>query len=91
MSLFRSFIIRSLLLEQLNLRPQTDEELGVLVHELLQCDVKMIYRPGSHNVEADCLSRKPDSDESMQFPKHGTNKILFKNRVNRQLRSSRYI
>ena len=46
-------------LEQLNLKARTDEELGDLAHELLQFDFEVIYRPGSQNSEADCLSRNP--------------------------------
>ena len=46
-------------LEKLNLKARTDEELGDLAQELLQFDFQVIYRPGSNNSEADCLSRNP--------------------------------
>ena len=46
-------------LEHLNLKARTDEELGDLAHELLQFDFDVVYRPGSLNYEADCLSRSP--------------------------------
>lgn len=49
-------------LEHLNLKARTDEELGDLAHELLQYDFDVIYRPGSYNSEADCLSRNPVID-----------------------------
>lgn len=46
-------------LQYLNLKARTDEELGDLAHELLQFDFEVLYRPGSFNSEADCLSRNP--------------------------------
>jgi transposase InsO family protein len=46
-------------LQYLNLKARTDEELGDLAHELLQFDFEVLYRPGSSNSEADCLSRNP--------------------------------
>jgi hypothetical protein len=46
-------------LQYLNLKARTDEELGDLAHELLQFDFQVLYRPGSFNSEADCLSRHP--------------------------------
>lgn len=55
-------------LQYLNLKARTDEELGDLAHELLQFDFEILYRPGSENFEADCLSRNPvlppESDSS---------------------------
>lgn len=51
-------------LENLNLRSRTDEELGDLANYLLQYDFEIIYRPGSKNGEADCLSRNPVLDSS---------------------------
>lgn len=46
-------------LQHLNLKARTDEELGDLAHELLQFDFEVLYRPGTLNSEADCLSRNP--------------------------------
>jgi len=51
-------------LENLNLKARTDEELGDLANYLLQFDFEVIYRPGSKNAEADCLSRNPVHDAS---------------------------
>jgi hypothetical protein len=46
-------------LENLKIKARTDEELGDLLHNLLQFDFQVIYKPGPTNVEADCLSRNP--------------------------------
>ena len=46
-------------LQYLNLKARTDEELGDLANELLQFDFEVLYKPGSTNTEADCLSRNP--------------------------------
>ena len=46
-------------LENLNLKSRTDEELGDLANYLLQYDFEIVYRPGTKNSEADCLSRNP--------------------------------
>jgi hypothetical protein len=46
-------------LQYLNLKARTDEELGDLANELLQFDFEVLYKPGSTNLEADCLSRNP--------------------------------
>lgn len=43
----------------MNIKARTDEELGDLTYYLSQFDVKIIYRPGKDNLEADCLSRNP--------------------------------
>lgn len=49
-------------LQNLNLKARPDEELGDLASELLQFDFEILYRPGSENCEADCLSRNPVLD-----------------------------
>lgn len=46
-------------LENLKLKARTDEELGDLANYLLQYDFEIIYRSGTDNAEADCLSRNP--------------------------------
>ena len=46
-------------LANLNLKSRTDEELGDIANFLLQYDFDVVYRPGSANAEADCLSRNP--------------------------------
>ena len=46
-------------LEKLNLKSRPDEELGDIATYLLQYDFEIVYRPGSSNSEADCLSRNP--------------------------------
>jgi len=46
-------------LENLRIKARTDEELGDLLNNLLQYDFEVIYKPGSSNIEADCLSRNP--------------------------------
>jgi hypothetical protein len=51
-------------LENLNLKSRTDEELGDLANYLLQYDFDVIYRSGSRNGEADCLSRNPVLDSN---------------------------
>lgn len=55
-------------LEHLNLKARTDEELGDLAHELLQFDFNVLYRPGTSNSEADCLSRNPVLDPIPELP-----------------------
>ncbi len=52
-------------LENLRIKARTDEELGDLLHNLLQYDFQIVYKPGPSNIEADCLSRNPvlDSDQ----------------------------
>jgi len=57
-------------LQNLNLKAQTDEELGDLAHELLQLDFQILYRPGSSNSEADYLSRNPVLNPSSGSEKH---------------------
>lgn len=64
-------------LENLNLRSRTDEELGDLANYLLQYDFEIIYRPGAHNAEADCLSRNPVLDSE-----HGSEEIEILPNVN---------
>lgn len=49
-------------LQHLNLKARPDEELGDLALELSGLDFEIIYRPGSQNCEADCLSRNPVND-----------------------------
>lgn len=46
-------------LENLNLKSRTDEELGDLTYYLSQYDLKIKYKKGKENLEADCLSRNP--------------------------------
>ncbi len=46
-------------LENLRIKARTDEELGDFHHNLFQYDFEVIYKPGSSNIEADCLSRNP--------------------------------
>lgn len=46
-------------LENLKIKARTDEELGDLLHNLLQYDFDVVYKPGPSNVEADWLSRNP--------------------------------
>lgn len=55
-------------LQNLNLKARPDEELGDLASELLQFDFEVLYRPGSENSEADCLSRNPVLDPSPDTP-----------------------
>lgn len=59
-------------LQHLNLKARPDEELGDLANELLQFDCVVLYRPGSLNHEADCLSRNPilhpSSETSISSP-----------------------
>jgi hypothetical protein len=49
-------------LERLNLKSRPDEELGDIMNYLSQFQFEVIYRPGSANAEADCLSRNPVLD-----------------------------
>ncbi len=58
------------LLQYLNLKARTDEELGDLAHKLLQLDFRILYRPGSSNSEADYLSRNPVLSSSCGSEKH---------------------
>lgn len=51
-------------LEKLNFRSCPDEELGDVANYLLQYDFRIIYRPGSANSSADCLSRNPVLESS---------------------------
>jgi hypothetical protein len=51
------------LLENLNLRARTNEELGNLTHYLSQFDFNIKYNPGGNNIEADCLSRNPVNND----------------------------
>mgnify|MGYP006965694278 CR=1 FL=1 len=44
-------------LEGLNRKVRTDEELSDLAQELPQFDFELLYNPGAHNSETDCLSR----------------------------------
>ncbi len=46
-------------LTHLNFKSRPDEELGDMATFLMQYDFEIIYRPGSANTEADCLSRNP--------------------------------
>lgn len=46
-------------LENLKLKARTDEELGDLIHNLLQYDFEVIYKPVSTNIEANCLLQNP--------------------------------
>lgn len=46
-------------LENFNVSVRPDEELGDMMGFLSQFDFQLIYRPGSENHEADCLSRGP--------------------------------
>jgi len=63
-------------LANLNLKSHTDEELGDIANFLLQYDFDVVYRPGSANAEADCLSRNPvlEADTlSSTLPQHCVN------------------
>lgn len=55
-------------LQYLNLKARPDQELGDLANELLQFDFDILYRPGSDNYEADCLSRNPVLDPISDSP-----------------------
>ncbi|CAB0006121.1 unnamed protein product [Nesidiocoris tenuis] len=46
-------------LEALKINSRSDEELGDMLLFLSQFDFRVTYRPGSTNMEADCLSRNP--------------------------------
>ncbi len=46
-------------LENLNVKSRPDEELGDIINFLSQFSLKISYRPGSANLEADSLSRNP--------------------------------
>lgn len=47
------------LLENLNVKNRTDDELGDMIHYLSQYNFEIKYNPGKNNTEADCLSRNP--------------------------------
>jgi transposase InsO family protein len=56
-------------LEKLNLKSRPDEELGDIMNYLSQFQFEVVYRPGSDNTEADCLSRNPvleSEDENLE-------------------------